>query len=114
LQTNIAAVFHTGQAVARHMIRRRSGKIINIASVQTALARPGIAPYTATKGAVGDLTKGMATDCETRAELQRHCTGLFRHAPERGAGRRFVGHRVAGKAHPGGASGPDGRVGGGL
>lgn len=62
LQTNIASVFHVGQAVARHMIKRGSGKIINIASVQTALARPGIAPYTATKGAVGNLTKGMATD----------------------------------------------------
>lgn len=62
LQTNIASVFHVGQAVARHMIRRRAGKIINIASVQTALARPGIAPYTATKGAVANLTKGMATD----------------------------------------------------
>ncbi|MGB3279882.1 MAG: SDR family oxidoreductase [Pseudorhodobacter sp.] len=62
LQTNIASVFHVGQAVARHMISRRAGKIINIASVQTALARPGIAPYTATKGAVGNLTKGMATD----------------------------------------------------
>lgn len=62
LQTNIASVFHVGQAVARHMIARGSGKIINIASVQTALARPGIAPYTATKGAVGNLTKGMATD----------------------------------------------------
>ncbi|MDP5219532.1 SDR family oxidoreductase [Ruegeria sp. 2205SS24-7] len=62
LQTNIASVFHVGQAVARHMIGRRAGKIINIASVQTALARPGIAPYTATKGAVGNLTKGMATD----------------------------------------------------
>jgi gluconate 5-dehydrogenase len=44
------------------MIDRKEGKIINIASVQTALARPGIAPYTATKGAVGNLTKGMATD----------------------------------------------------
>ena len=62
LQTNIASVFHVGQAVARHMIGRKAGKIINIASVQTALARPGIAPYTATKGAVGNLTKGMATD----------------------------------------------------
>ena len=48
LQTNIASVFHVGQAVARHMIQRNAGKIINIASVQTALARPGIAPYTAT------------------------------------------------------------------
>jgi gluconate 5-dehydrogenase len=62
LQTNIATVFNVGQACARHMIARRAGKIINIASVQTALARPGIAPYTATKGAVGNLTKGMATD----------------------------------------------------
>ncbi|MEY9325536.1 SDR family oxidoreductase [Sinorhizobium fredii] len=62
LRTNISTVFNVGQAVARHMIKRRAGKIINIASVQTALARPSIAPYTATKGAVGNLTKGMATD----------------------------------------------------
>ena len=62
LQTNIASVFHVGQAVARHMIERKSGKIINVASVQTAVARAGIAPYSATKGAVGNLTKGMATD----------------------------------------------------
>lgn len=62
MQTNIASVFHVGQAAARHMIARGAGKIVNIASVQTALARPGIAPYTATKGAVGNLTKGMATD----------------------------------------------------
>ncbi|MGB8817761.1 MAG: SDR family oxidoreductase [Rhizobiaceae bacterium] len=62
LQTNISSVFYTGQAVARHMIKRGRGKIINIASVQSELARPNIAPYTATKGAVRNLTKGMATD----------------------------------------------------
>jgi gluconate 5-dehydrogenase len=62
LQTNVASVFHVGQAVARHMIARGAGKIVNVASVQSALARPGIAPYTATKGAVSNLTKGMATD----------------------------------------------------
>jgi len=62
LQTNIASVFHVSQAVGKHMIKRGEGKMVNIASVQTALARPGIAPYTATKGAVGNLTKGMATD----------------------------------------------------
>ena len=62
LKTNISTVFNVGQAAARHMIKRCAGKIVNIASVQTALARPGIAPYTATKGAVGNLTKGMATD----------------------------------------------------
>ncbi|WP_304618432.1 SDR family oxidoreductase [Paracoccus sediminilitoris] len=73
LQTNIASVFHVGQAVARHMIARGMGKIVNICSVQTALARPGIAPYTATKGAVANLTKGMATDW-ARHGLQ--CNGL--------------------------------------
>lgn len=62
LQTNITSVFNVGQCVAKHMIDRGEGKIINIASVQTAMARPGIAPYTATKGAVANLTKGMSTD----------------------------------------------------
>lgn len=62
MRTNVSSVFNVGQAVARHMIRRGAGKIINICSVQTALARPGIAPYAATKGAVGNLTKGMAAD----------------------------------------------------
>lgn len=62
MQTNVTSVFNVGQAVARFMIGRGRGKIINICSVQTALARPGIAPYTATKGAVANLTKGMATD----------------------------------------------------
>ncbi len=62
IRTNVTSVFNVGQAVARHMIGRGAGKIINIASVQSALARPGIAPYTASKGAVTNLTKGMATD----------------------------------------------------
>lgn len=62
LETNVSSLFYVGQAVARRMIPRGSGKIINIASVQSELARPGIAPYTATKGAVRNLTRGMATD----------------------------------------------------
>ena len=61
-RTNVTSAFLVGQAVARAMIKRGKGRIINIASVQSALARPGIAPYTATKGAVANLTKGMATD----------------------------------------------------
>lgn len=62
MRTNVNSAFYVGQAVARHMIGRGAGKIINIASVQSALARPGIAPYTASKGAIANLTKGMATD----------------------------------------------------
>jgi gluconate 5-dehydrogenase len=62
LKTNVSSVFYTGQAVARHMIKRGRGKIINIGSVQSELARPSIAPYTATKGAVKNLTRGMCAD----------------------------------------------------
>ncbi len=62
LHANISSVFHVGQAVARHMIARGAGKIVNIASVNVQMARYSIAPYTATKGAVANLTKGMATD----------------------------------------------------
>ncbi len=60
--TNVDSVVLVGRAVAQRMVARRRGKIINVCSVQSELARPGIAPYTATKGAVKNLTKGMATD----------------------------------------------------
>ena len=62
MATNLDSVFLVGQAVARAMIPRRRGIIVNVCSVQSELARPGIAPYTASKGAVKMLTKGMATD----------------------------------------------------
>ena len=62
LRTNVSSIFYVGQAVARFMIARGEGKIVNVASVQSELARPGIAPYTAAKGAVRNLTRGMSTD----------------------------------------------------
>jgi gluconate 5-dehydrogenase len=62
MRTNLDSVFFVGQAVARVMIPRRRGRIINICSVQSELGRPNIAPYTASKGAVKMLTKGMAID----------------------------------------------------
>ncbi|MGO9743933.1 MAG: glucose 1-dehydrogenase [Roseiarcus sp.] len=62
MRANVDSVFLVGQAVARKMIARKRGRIINIGSVQCELARPNIAPYTASKGAVKMLTKGMATD----------------------------------------------------
>lgn len=62
LETNVSSAFYAAQAVSAGMIARGRGKIINIASVQSELARPGIAPYAATKGAIRNLTRGMATD----------------------------------------------------
>jgi gluconate 5-dehydrogenase len=61
-QVNVESAFIVGKAVAKHMIARKSGKIINICSVQSELGRPTIAPYTATKGAIKMLTKGMCAD----------------------------------------------------
>jgi gluconate 5-dehydrogenase len=62
MRANLDSVFYVGQAVAKPMISRGMGRIINIGSVQSELARANIAPYTASKGAVKMLTKGMATD----------------------------------------------------
>lgn len=62
ISTNLSSIFYVSQAVARYMIPRRRGKIVSICSVQSQLGRPSIAPYTAAKGAVANLTKGMCAD----------------------------------------------------
>jgi gluconate 5-dehydrogenase len=62
MATNLDSVYYVSRAVALHMIPRGRGKIINIGSIQCELARPGIAPYTASKGAIKNLTKGMCAD----------------------------------------------------
>jgi gluconate 5-dehydrogenase len=59
---NLTGVFNVSKAIVRGMIERGRGKIINICSIQSELARPTIAPYTASKGGVRNLTRGMATD----------------------------------------------------
>ena len=62
LHTNVDSLFVVGQAVARRMVPRGRGRIINTCSVMSELGRPGTAAYTASKGAVKMLTKGMAID----------------------------------------------------
>ncbi|MEY2658923.1 MAG: hypothetical protein RLZZ123_95 [Pseudomonadota bacterium] len=62
MRTNLDSAFLVSRAVARRMIERKAGKVINICSVQSELGRPGIAPYAASKGAMKMLTKGMAID----------------------------------------------------
>ena len=75
---NLDSVFFVGRAVARHMIGRGRGKIINIGSVQCELARPTIAPYTATKGAVRNLTRGMCADWAGYGlQVNAICPGYF-------------------------------------
>jgi gluconate 5-dehydrogenase len=66
IDTNLTAPFLVTQAVVPDMVARRSGKIINICSVTSELGRPTITPYTAAKGGLKMLTRGLA------AELGRH------------------------------------------
>ncbi|MFJ2672180.1 SDR family oxidoreductase [Streptomyces sp. NPDC087525] len=62
LDTNLTSAFLVGREVARRMAPRRHGKIINICSLQSEVVRPGIAAYSATKGGLKMLTKGMCAD----------------------------------------------------
>lgn len=64
--TNLHSVFYVTQAVTKRMVPRGRGKIVNIGSVMSELGRPTIVPYTATKGAVKMMTRGLA------AELGKH------------------------------------------
>lgn len=66
MATNLHSVFYVTQAVAKRMVGRGRGKIVNIGSVMSKLGRPTIVPYTASKGAVTLMTQGLA------AELGKH------------------------------------------
>ena len=79
MSTNLDGVFNVSKAVARHMIARRRGKIINIGSVQSELARASIAPYAASKGAVRMLTRGMCADWARHGlQINALAPGYFR------------------------------------
>lgn len=66
IAVNQTAVFLVSQTVAKKMVDRQRGKIINIGSMQSELGRDTITPYAASKGAVTMLTRGMCV------ELARH------------------------------------------
>lgn len=62
IDTNLTSAFLMAQAVAAGMMERRSGKIINIGSIQSRLARPSITPYSSSKGGIVMLTRGLCAD----------------------------------------------------
>jgi len=62
IAANLSSAFYVSRFAAPGMIERGSGKIVNVASVQSKLARRTIAPYSASKGGVALLTQGMAAD----------------------------------------------------
>lgn len=62
METNLVSPFIVSQAVAKRMADRGAGRIVNIGSVQSQLGRPTIVPYTASKGGIVLLTRGMCAD----------------------------------------------------
>jgi gluconate 5-dehydrogenase len=62
LDTNLRGSFFVSQAVARHMIPRRYGRIINIGSVTSVSGYAGLAPYGASRGGIRQLTMSLADD----------------------------------------------------
>ncbi len=66
VDTNLTSAFLVGRAFAAGMVQRGYGKIVNVCSVQSWLARPGIAAYAASKGGLAMLTKGMCAEWAAR------------------------------------------------
>jgi gluconate 5-dehydrogenase len=62
IDVNLTSCFLVGRTFARHMLERGSGKIVNIASVMTAIVRPSIAPYASAKAGLAGLTRTMCAE----------------------------------------------------
>jgi NAD(P)-dependent dehydrogenase (short-subunit alcohol dehydrogenase family) len=62
LDTNLRGSFFVAQAIARHMIPHGYGRIINIGSVTSVFGYAGLAPYTASRGGIRQLTMSLADD----------------------------------------------------
>jgi gluconate 5-dehydrogenase len=62
IATNLSGPFFVTQAVARGMIERKAGKIINILSINSELGRATIVPYSTSKGGLRMLTRGLAVE----------------------------------------------------
>jgi gluconate 5-dehydrogenase len=62
IETNLTSAFVVGREAARRMVPRGYGKIINIGSLTSEVARATITPYTVAKGGIKMLTRGMAAE----------------------------------------------------
>jgi gluconate 5-dehydrogenase len=81
IAVHLSAPFLLAQAVAAGMIARRRGKIINVASIMSELARPTIIPYAAAKGGLKMLTRGLAVELGAHnIQVNAIAPGFFRTA----------------------------------
>lgn len=81
LDTNLTGTLRACQVFGRHMLERESGSIINIASLSTFVALYEVAAYSASKAAVGSLTKSLAIEWSSKGvRVNAIAPGVFRTA----------------------------------
>jgi len=81
MAANVRSAYLCTQVVGRHMVERRRGKIINVASVAGLVGRPRMVPYAASKGAMLQLTRSVAVEwARHNVQVNAICPGYFRTA----------------------------------
>lgn len=81
IDTNLTGTLRACQVFGKHMLERESGSIINIASLSTFVALYEVAAYSASKAAVGSLTKSLAIEWSSRGvRVNAIAPGVFRTA----------------------------------
>lgn len=81
IDTNLTGTLRACQVFGKHMLERESGSIINIASLSTFVALLEVAAYSASKAAVGSLTKSLAVEWSSRGvRVNAIAPGVFRTA----------------------------------
>lgn len=79
IDTNLNGTLRACQVFGKHMLERESGSIINIASLSTFVALHEVAAYSASKAAVGSLTKSLAVEWSNRGvRVNAIAPGVFR------------------------------------
>ena len=79
IDTNLTGTLRACQVFGRHMLERKSGSIINIASLSTFVALHEVAAYSASKAAVGSLTKSLAIEWSSHGvRVNAIAPGVFR------------------------------------
>lgn len=81
IDTNLTGTLRACQVFGKHMLERESGSIINIASLSTFVALNEVAAYSASKAAVGSLTKSLAVEwSRLGVRVNAIAPGVFRTA----------------------------------
>ena len=81
VNTNLKGVFFCAQTVGRHMIERKEGKIINIASIFAMVGQWNILPYCVAKGGVIQMTKALALEWSRHnIQVNAICPGYVKTA----------------------------------